>query len=121
MTHHLIDPDRLTPDVLDAVRVLVLQQPKRDAIDSGLVDVVALLLDGVTTRDLDAIADDIVCLVLQFDDLVRLVRERLDVQQAFRERAYPGTPAADPHIAAETIIKALHAVVRPRLSKGREL
>ena len=104
---------------LEVVRTLTAQQPA-ETLDRGVVDVVAKLLDGVTHRDLDSIADDIVCLVLQWDDLVNLVRERLMVQQAYRESAYLA-PAADPRTAAETIITAVHAVVRPRLLKEREL
>ena len=103
----------------EEAQVIATQQPKPE-LDRGVVDVVAKLLDGVTHRDLDSIADDIVCLVLQWDDLVNLVRERLTVQQAYRESAYLA-PAADPRIAAETIINAIHAVVRTRVSKGREL
>jgi hypothetical protein len=107
-------------ETLDAVNALVRQQEPAPEIDRGLVDLVRILVNGVRHRDLDSIADDIICSVLQFDDLMKVVRERLQVQLAFREAHYRA-PGANPTRAATDIIKAIHAVVRPRLSKERDL
>jgi len=83
-------------------------------VDTDPVDFVEFLLAGVTTRDLDAIADDIVCFVLQWDDLVTHVRDRLDVHLAFAESGHP----ADSRRAAENIVAAIRAIVCARVSRG---
>jgi hypothetical protein len=97
-------------------RVLTLVQ-RSGLVETDPVDFVEFLLAGVQTRDLDALADDIVCFVLHWDDLVKHVRDRLDVQVAYAEAAYR-TPAADRRLAAEQIVAAIRAIVASRVSRG---
>lgn len=103
---------------VDAVMALLPQQPV--AIETDPVDFVEFLLPMVRTRDLDSIADDIVCFVVQWDDLVKHVRERLDVQRAYIERDY-FPPAADQRRAAENIVTALRVLIQSRLTRGELL
>jgi len=107
-----------------------LQQQQQTAVDRALtlvrsqgvietdpVDFVEFLLAGVTYRDLDAIADDIVGFVVRYDDLCQHVKDRLEVQRAFREDG-SDAPASEPRRAAENIVKAIHAIVSGRLARG---
>jgi hypothetical protein len=86
-------------------------------IETDPVDFVEFLLAGVQSRDLDQIADDIVCFVLRWDDLREHVKQRLEALQAFKDVRYP-TPAADKRLVAENIVAALKALVYARLSRG---
>lgn len=88
-------------------------------IETDPVDFVEFMLKGVSYRDLDSIADDIVCFVLRMDDICQHVKDRLEVQQAYVEAGinYPENviPAADTRQAAENIVKAIRAIVAGRL------
>ena len=95
--------------LVDRTLALVQQQVETDP-----VDFVEFMLKGVGYRDLDAIADDIVCFVLRMDDICQHVKDRLEVQQAYVESHYDA-PAADPHVAAAQIVKAIRAIVAGRL------
>ena len=75
------------------------------------VDFVEFMLTGVGFRAQDAIAEDIVDVVLRVDDLQQHVKDRLDVHQAFLEAGRPG----DARRAAENIVKAIRAIVAGRL------
>lgn len=90
---------------------LVRQQ---GVIETDPVDFVEFLLAQVTYRDLDAIADDVVCFVLRWDDLCQHVKDRLDVQLAFVE-AGERVPAAETRRAAVNIVDAIRAIVAGRL------
>jgi hypothetical protein len=90
-------------------------------IEPDPVDFVEWLIrQGSQTRDLDSLADDIVCHVLRWDDLCEHVKGRLDTLQAFEGAQYR-TPASNPRLVAENIVNAIHAIVRPRLSRGSGL
>src|SRR5574341_1399022 len=67
---------------VDHLTAIVRQQ---GVIKTDPVDFVEFLLAGVSYRDLDAIADDIVSFVLRWDDLRQHVRDRLDVHLALAE------------------------------------
>jgi hypothetical protein len=100
-----------------ADRVLTLVRAQ-GVIETDPVDFVEFLLAGVQSRDLDAIADDIVCFVLRFEDLTAHVKQRLEVQQAYAEASWL-TPAADRRRAAEHMVAAIRAIVTARLAHGR--
>ena len=96
---------------VDHVLALVHSQ---GMVETDPVDFVEFLLAGVQRRDLDEIADDIVCFVLRWDDLRQHVKDRLEVQKRFADEDYRA-PAADPRLAAEQIVRAIRAIVNGRL------
>jgi hypothetical protein len=102
----------IQPQTVAIDRVLSLVR-SQGMVETDPVDFVEFLLSGVQTRDLDQIADDIVCFVLRWDDLRQHVRDRLEVQRAYAEADYR-VPAADQRRAAESIVAAIRAIVAGR-------
>lgn len=109
----------LDPQAAAVDRVLALVQSEC-VIETDPVDFVEHLLTGVTYRDLDSIADDIVCFVLRWDDLREHVKQRLEVQQAYADAQYR-SPHTDRKLAAQNIVAAIRAIVCSRLSRGSGL
>jgi len=110
----------LEPQTAAIDRVLSLVRAQ-GVVETDPVEFVEFLIQqGIQTRDLDALADDIVCHVLRWDDLCEHVKGRLDTLQAFQGAQYR-TPASNPRLVAENIVNAIHAIVKPRLSRGSGL
>jgi hypothetical protein len=106
----------IQPQTVAIDRVLSLIR-SQGMVETDPVDFVEFLLAGVQSRDLDAIADDIVCFVVGLEDVTKHVTDRLDVQLAFIEAGQP----QERRQAAEYIVKAIRAIVGSRLSRGSGL